>query len=63
MWCSAHAIFYFHQGQDASFLVHENIYLIDAPNAQQALYEAEALGKRNQDMNETGELALAGKPV
>jgi len=59
LYC-AHAIFYFKlldQDQD-SFLVHENVYLIEAENDDKAAKAAAEIGKNNEDASEDGHLEL-----
>ena len=59
LYC-AHAIFFFKlldQDQD-SFLVHENIYLIQADDDDQAERAAAELGRANEDTSEDGHLEL-----
>jgi hypothetical protein len=60
MLCCAHAIFYFkllHQEQD-TFLVHENVYLVDAIDFDQARKAAIQVAKENEDLSEDGHLEL-----
>ncbi len=60
MFFCAHAVFYFkllHQEQE-TFLVHENVYLIDAEDAEKATQSALLLAKSNEDANEDGHLEL-----
>ncbi|WP_250633090.1 DUF4288 domain-containing protein [Pinirhizobacter soli] len=58
MWYCAHAIFYFkYEGQE-SYLLHENIYLIDAADDDLAWSEAERIAKDNEDLNAEGQLHL-----
>lgn len=59
LYC-AHAIFYFEllsHDQD-SYLVHENVYLIEAEDAHQAAKVAAEIGKDNEDASEDGHLEL-----
>lgn len=59
LYC-AHAIFYFKllgREQD-SFLVHENVYLIEAEDGDQASKAAIGIGKGNEDTSEDGHLEL-----
>lgn len=61
MWYCAHAIFYFsHEGQE-TFLVHENVYLIDAPDERQALKRAREIAAEHEDPNEDGHLEVNGR--
>lgn len=63
MWYSAHAIFYFKcEGQD-SILVHENVYLVQSANEEDALTQAVAVARQNEDLNEDNHLELNGKPT
>lgn len=63
MWYCAHAIFYWkYEGQE-SYLLHENIYLIDAVDDDQAWSEAERIAKENGDLNTDGRLELNGNKV
>ena len=60
MLCCAHSIFYFQisgQEQD-TFLVHENVYLIDAINLDQARQVAIQFARGNEDLSEDGHLEL-----
>lgn len=60
-----HAIFYFKllgQGQD-TFLVHENVYLIDAEDEGQAEKVAVKIAKENEDLSEDGHLELNEQKV
>jgi hypothetical protein len=59
LYC-AHAIFYFKLlGQDQdSFLVHENVYLIEAEDDEQAAKAAAEIGKNNEDASEDGHLEI-----
>ena len=60
MWYCAHAIFYFsHEGQE-SFLVHENVYLIEADDEDKALSEAKAVAAEHEDLSEDGHLEVNG---
>ena len=49
MWFSAHAVFYFKliDGEQDSFLVHENIYFISAEDTASAAEIANQLAKAN----------------
>lgn len=60
MLCCAHAIFYFQvRGQEQdTFLVHENVYLIDAEDVDQASGRAIQIAKGNEDLSEDGHLEL-----
>jgi hypothetical protein len=63
MWYCAHAIFYWkYEGQE-SYLLHENIYLIDAVDDDLAWSEAERIAKENEDLNTDGRLELNGNKV
>ena len=65
MLCCAHAIFYFqllHQKQD-TFLVHENVYLVDAADCAQARNVAIQIAKENEDLGEDGRLELNEQKV
>ena len=65
MWYCAHAIFYFKLKKEPqeSFLIHENVYLIQADNEQRAMEDAEAIAKENEDLSEDGHLELNEKPA
>lgn len=63
MWYSAHAIFYFKCETQDSFLTHENIYLIQSNDEQDALAQATFIAQSNEEMNEDGHLQLNGKPA
>ena len=65
MWYCAHAIFYFefkYEEQD-SYLVHENIYLIQAVDESSAMGKAIEIAKENEDLSEDNHLELNEKPV
>jgi len=60
MWYSAHAIFYFsYFGQD-SFLVHENVYLVEAGGEDQAMLIAKQVAAEHEDLSEDGHLEVNG---
>ncbi len=60
MWYSAHAIFYYtHEGQE-SFLVHENVYLIEANDEDQAMLKAKDVASEHEDLGEDGHLEVNG---
>lgn len=63
MWFCAHAIFYYRLDGQASFLIHENIYLIEADDADLALASAEELGRENEDLNVDGRIEVNGQPA
>lgn len=61
----AHSVFYFKLKaftQD-SFLVHENVYLIQAESALIAMVKAEMISKAKEDLSEDGHLELNEKKV
>lgn len=61
----AHAIFYFklcNEKQD-TFLIHENVYLIDAEDVDHATQAAIQIAKGNEDLSEDGHLELNEKKV
>lgn len=65
MWYCAHAIFYFefkYEEQD-SYLVHENVYLIQAVDESSAMGKAIEIAKENEDLNEDNHLELNEKPA
>ena len=65
MWYCAHAIFYFefkYEEQD-SYLVHENVYLIQAVDESSAMEKAIEIAKENEDLSEDNHLELNEKPV
>ena len=65
MWYCAHAIFYFefkYEEQD-SYLVHENVYLIQAIDESSAMEKAIEIAKENEDLSEDNHLELNEKPV
>lgn len=65
MWYCAHGIFYFeykYEEQD-SYLVYENVYIINADDEESALNESIRIAKENEDFNEDDHLELNGKPV
>jgi hypothetical protein len=56
----AHAIFYFKllDREQETFLVHENVYLIDAEDGEQATQSALQIAIANEDASEDGHLEL-----
>lgn len=61
MWYCAHAIFYYrHEVQD-SFLVHENVYLIDAKDDIEAMENAKMIASEQEDLSDDGHLEVNGK--
>lgn len=63
MWYAAHALFYFElidQSQD-SFLVHENVYVINAADSDEARAKAEIIARANEDSGADGHLELNEK--
>lgn len=56
----AHAIFYFKllDVNQETFLVHENVYLIDAEDSNQAANSAIQIAKANEDTSNDGHLEL-----
>ena len=65
MWYCAHAIFYFefkYEEQD-SYLVHENVYLIQAVDESSAMGKAIKIAKENEDLSENNHLELNEKPA
>ena len=65
MWYCAHAIFYFefkYEEQD-SYLVHENVYLIQAVDESSAMGKAIEIAKENEDLSEDNHLESNEKPV
>jgi len=65
MWYCAHAIFYYelkYEEQD-SYLVHENVYLIQATDEKIAMKKAMESAKGNEDLSEDDHLELNEKPV
>lgn len=61
MWFCARAIFYYRLNGQGSFLIHENVYLIEADGDSQALVSAEKLGRESEDLNEGGHLEVNGQ--
>ena len=60
MWYCAHAIFYYsYQGQD-SFLIHENVYLVDAGDEDEAMLRAKSVAADHEDLSEDGHLEVNG---
>lgn len=59
LYC-AHAIFYYKllAQEQETFLVHENVYLIDAEDSDQATATALEIAKENEDTGEDGHLEL-----
>ena len=65
MWYCAHAIFYFefkYEEQD-SYLVHENVYLLQTVDESSAMGKAIEIAKENQDLSEDNHLELNEKSV
>jgi hypothetical protein len=60
MWYCAHAIFYYRCEDQDSYLLHENVYLIDSKNDDEAFLVAEKVGKENEDLSEDGHLEVNG---
>lgn len=60
MWYCAHGIFYFECDSQDSFLVHENVYLINAVSDEEALARAEKIAANDEDLSEDGHLELNG---
>ncbi len=60
MWYCAHAIFYFQYERQESFLLHENVYLIEARDDEQALLDAKKLAMESEDLSEDGHLEVDG---
>ena len=56
----AHAIFYFKllDREQETFLVHENVYLVDAEDSDKAAESAVQVAKENEDASEDGHLEL-----
>lgn len=65
MWYCAHAIFYFELKYEpqSSYLVHENIYLIQASDENEAMKKALKIGKENEDLSEDDHLVVNEKPA
>ena len=63
MYYCAHAIFYFKVEQQESFLIYENIYLIEAGDEDAAMVKAQTIARDNEDLNEDGHLELNEKPA
>lgn len=63
MWYCAHAIFYFklkYKEQD-SFFIHENVYIIDANNEDEAMDKALECAESYEDQNDNDTLKLNGE--
>jgi hypothetical protein len=62
-WFAAHAILYFKytDGPQDSFFFHENVLLIEAPDAPQALSQAEARARLDEG-DSSGSLRVDGRP-
>lgn len=63
MWFCAHAIFYYRLDAQVSYLIHENVYLIEADDEQLAQVTAEKLGREADDLNEDGRIEVNGQPA
>lgn len=63
MWYSVHAIFYFElvDGNQESYLVHENVYLISAATGEAVEEEAKRIATDNEDSNDDGHLEVNGE--
>lgn len=61
MYYSAHGIFYFKVESQESFLVYENVYLIEAEDDDVAMEFALAAAREDEDLEEDGELELNEK--
>lgn len=64
LYC-AHAIFYFkliNQSQE-SFLIHENVYMIEAYDLESARRLSIQVAKENEDLNQDGHLELNEEKV
>lgn len=64
-WFSAHVIFYYEKinGNQESYLINENIYLISATDWKDAERIAREIGLDNQDLSEDGHLELNEEKV
>jgi len=60
MWYAAHAIFYFELVDSAqdSYLLHENVYIVNAPSEGDARVMAETIARGNEDLSEDGHLEV-----
>ncbi len=63
MWYSAHAIFYFQTSSQSQYLVHENVYLIEADDADSAMKQALSLAQSREDTSLDGSLCLGDQPA
>jgi hypothetical protein len=63
VWYCAHGIFYFKlvDADQDSYLIHENVYLIQAETPASASSKAEAVAKANEDLSIDGHLELNEK--
>ena len=63
-WFSAHAIMYFQHtdGPQDRYLVYENIFLVEAPDAHQAFAKGEALARQEEGDSE-GSLRVGDRPA
>ncbi|WWW35366.1 hypothetical protein V8017_21730 [Stenotrophomonas rhizophila] len=52
--------FYFKYERQESFLLHENVYLIEAEDDEQALLDAKKLAMESEDLSEDGHLEVDG---
>jgi hypothetical protein len=64
-WYCAHAIFYFRlvSGKQSSFLVHENVYLVQALSPSAAWKAAEKLARKYENRDRKTTLQLNRKPA
>ena len=61
MWYSAHAIFYYSCEGQSSVLVHENVYLIEANDEDDAMSRAKEIASEHEDLSEDGHLEINGE--
>jgi hypothetical protein len=63
MWFAAHVIMYFKfkDGQQDSYPVWENVFLVEAPNAEEGHQKAERLGQADEG-DSGGSLTCGGRP-
>lgn len=63
MWFAAHVIMYFKfkDGQQDSYTVWENVFLVEAATAEEGLRKAERLGRAEESDSE-GSLTCEGRP-
>ena len=66
MWYCAHAIFYFklkYKEEQDSYFIHENVYLVQANDADEAMEKSLEYARDYEDSNEDDNLKLNNEPT